>query len=274
MRADPKAYQESLTARLAIMLGVRGSRGGYEFPSEAGLVTVALTLVEDSNPRVRASLPVLLVRSDPSPEVQAVVRQLLDDRDPAVRRAAAAVCRFCQPSMVIAPVAERLTEMLDDADSECRLEAAVQVCRLTNGQSLRAETVLRAALEDSRHLYRLTAMYVLCHHGKQMPGTLPAVRDHILNDSAYTVRSVGSAEVHAFGRPAVPLLMQLLEDPLQRVRSNACRGLGKLGSAARDALPDLRLRLDDADEETRSAAAAALRLIDPDQQPLAEKRER
>ena len=65
----------------------------------------------------------------------------------------------------------------------------------------------------------------------------------------------------AIGRPAVPQLIQALEDPNVQIRRNVVVTLGKLNTLAVEAVPALKQRLQDADPQVRALAAASLRLI-------------
>jgi HEAT repeat protein len=262
VHADPDSYRNSLMARVAALVGVTPRPGwARELPPEAAIATVALRLIDDPSPRVRARLGWFL-REDVSPEAEAAMLRLLDDAEPSVRVATANACARHPVPPVRDAVRARLVQMLDDPDGECRLVAAIAMCQQTNGQSPDAERLLRAALAETDFNLRRTAIWCLCHHGARMPESLPMVRDRLLTDPVRHVRIAGSQELHEFGAAAVPVLERLLDDPEPRVRANACQGLGKLGAAAREAVPALRLRLTDPDADTRIAAGDALRQID------------
>src|SRR5262249_19615942 len=66
-----------------------------------------------------------------------------------------------------------------------------------------------------------------------------------------------------------PALLADLADKDPKVRRGAAEGLGKLGAAAREAVPALVKALKDPDEPVRDAAAAALQAIDPGNKALA-----
>lgn len=55
---------------------------------------------------------------------------------------------------------------------------------------------------------------------------------------------------------AIPTVLHALDDPSSIVRAEACRSLADL--KARDALPQLRLRMKDPEAEVRRAASEAV----------------
>jgi len=63
------------------------------------------------------------------------------------------------------------------------------------------------------------------------------------------------------GAAAGSVLIEAIKDPSPPVRRAAARALGRLGPAAKDALPALLHAVSDPDPEVRDAAAIALRQI-------------
>jgi HEAT repeat protein len=85
----------------------------------------------------------------------------------------------------------------------------------------------------------------------------PAVRPycvHALVDIGYAVKDRASV--------AVPALTALLRDEDAEIRCLAAHALGAIGRAAAGSAGELRGRLSDPDEETREAAASALKAIE------------
>jgi len=75
---------------------------------------------------------------------------------------------------------------------------------------------------------------------------------------------VASDALAAFGPAAVPALAEALKSPVANRRSGAAKALGKIGSAAADALPALKqLAKNDSAETVRKAADEAEKLIKP-----------
>jgi len=56
--------------------------------------------------------------------------------------------------------------------------------------------------------------------------------------------------------------VKLLRDPYEGARNNACIALGRIGPAAREALPALREALNNPSRDVRQFAAAAVRSIE------------
>ena len=81
------------------------------------------------------------------------------------------------------------------------------------------------------------------------------------SDAEADVRNEARAVLLAIGRPAVPQLIQALEDPNVQIRRNVVVTLGKLNTLAVEAVPALKQRLQDADPQVRALTAASLRLI-------------
>jgi hypothetical protein len=264
IHADRQAYNESLATRVAIWLGVAQPAYAVAFPTDPDCARVALSLVDDRNPKVRARMAWML---DHSPEAQKALLQLLNDSNPIVRSAGAQKFAAVAQQPIGSREMARLTEMLDDSDSDCRISAACAVARHAKGMSPRAEAVLRAGLKDPAVRTRMDALAGLCRHAKEMPGSFAHVLDCIQNDGSVVVRNTGAAQVAGFGRVAVPLLVRLLDDTNEIVRQNACNSLGALGDDAREALPALVRRSGDPVTSVRQAAGAALTKIDPEQYP-------
>jgi HEAT repeat protein len=80
-------------------------------------------------------------------------------------------------------------------------------------------------------------------------------------DAEADVRNAASESLVAIGRPAMPLLIQALEDPKVQIRRHVVVTLGKLNTLAVDAVPALQQRLQDADPQVRALATASLRLV-------------
>jgi len=79
--------------------------------------------------------------------------------------------------------------------------------------------------------------------------------------------AAGSGNVAAWlgsiGAPAVPLLLENLKHPHDKVRSLAATALGSMDSPPKEAVAALVEALQDSDPEVRKSAASALRVIDP-----------
>ena len=73
--------------------------------------------------------------------------------------------------------------------------------------------------------------------------------------------------IRALNRKLCEEYLKGLTNPSPLVRRKSARGLGSLGAAAREAIPALEVLLGDRDRRVREAAAAALRVLDPQGSP-------
>jgi HEAT repeat protein len=67
---------------------------------------------------------------------------------------------------------------------------------------------------------------------------------------------------------AVREILTLLNDPAPEIREVACQTLGRIGPAAKDAVPALQKRARSRDQDERTDAAWALALIAPDPETI------
>lgn len=114
---------------------------------------------------------------------------------------------------------------------------------------------------------RWYAAYALGQLGSAAAGAVEPLMGILQDQREYEY--VRGATAWALGRiglpgaePAVPLLIETLSSRHLSVRRNAPRALGRLGPAARQAVPRLRALLADEDAAVRIEAAGALWLID------------
>jgi HEAT repeat protein len=116
----------------------------------------------------------------------------------------------------------------------------------------------RAAIEDQNMDVRRKAVEILSKLGDaRAVETLLGV----LRDSGSLVQYEIKEAMVRIGSSAVEPLIEALRDPDERVRSSAISALGKLGTAAKDAIPALTKALEDNDPHVRTAAAEALQKI-------------
>ncbi len=93
----------------------------------------------------------------------------------------------------------------------------------------------------------------------------------LCRDIDVNVRFTAATNLREFGKPAVPLLIELLRDRHQIVRVGAIQSLGACDDA-KDAIPSLVNFLFDDDEETRQAANEALQSMAAAAAPYCSKR--
>lgn len=78
-----------------------------------------------------------------------------------------------------------------------------------------------------------------------------------------TVQETAADALARIGEPAVPMLVETLNDRDPHARAQSARALALMGPKAQAAVPQLILSLDDADEHVRRGAARALGQIGP-----------
>jgi HEAT repeat protein len=89
---------------------------------------------------------------------------------------------------------------------------------------------------------------------------LKAVAPQTRNAAAYEISGMGSAAA-----PAVPALIEALDDSQASVRFPVTVALGEIGPAAKAAVPKLKTMVDEEiNDEVAAAAKRALRRIQPD----------
>lgn len=97
--------------------------------------------------------------------------------------------------------------------------------------------------------------------GKTFASPIPPILEALAKDQAVIA---ARRAVEAIGEPIVPGLVELLKHASQRVRSQACQCLKKLGPRAKAAAPALMELLADPDYSVRGKAAKALRDVGAD----------
>jgi HEAT repeat protein len=204
---------------------------------------------------------------------------LLGDRDPAVRRLAAAALWELGPDARAA--VDALTLALKDKDEEVRTNAAGALAAL--GHAARpAVPLLIQRLQDENWAARSNAAGALGAIGPDAREAVPALRKALGDPDGWVVRSVIEAlgSMGPAASEAVPDLARLVE---QHASTEAARALGKMGRGAKGAVSALTKRLDADDprahkgpdaefwrqENGHARVAAALALWQADRQAKA-----
>lgn len=216
---------------------------------------VALRGLSDKNPAVRREAAAVLARMGQGSWVKTALPTLtaaLKDPDVEVRRLAADLLgRLSSPeSTVVVPA---LCAALKDSDSIVRRNAAAALRGFgTKG----AEPALIAALKDPDPGVRLQAAYTLGHIGALGPVRV------VIKDANGAFRNDGADSAEA--KAVVPALCSVLKsaDPVFRVE--AADALASMRADAKVAVPALANALKDSDVVVRRHAARALENIGPD----------
>ena len=131
---------------------------------------------------------------------------------------------------------------------------------------------LRQALDAEAEAERLRAVYALAARGEEaMPVLLNALcseaaarlEANLANEHTNPSQLDAVFALSAIGRPAVPHMVELLDENDWWVRAAAADVLGDLGTAASDTVPHLTRALDDEAEWVRRNAVEALGNIGP-----------
>lgn len=119
------------------------------------------------------------------------------------------------------------------------------------------QTQLQSA--ESADLRRLAAKWLAGVAGAEESLELLT---NALSDSDESVRLEAVDSLVEIGKPALPWLIKALESGDVRTRRHAALAVGKLGLLANEAVPALRARLKDPDQQVRELAGAALKALD------------
>ncbi len=240
---DPRVRAEAANAL--------GSLGADAQPAVAQLTQ----LLSDPNRTVRAKAARALVEAGPD-AVPALVSALKDKKSRPYAAAALTEVRPIPDAAVNA-----LIDNLKEPEPEQR--GAVQSALITLGPV--AVGPLIGTLKDKTR--RDSAALTLGRMGKSAEAALPDLMEG-LNDPDATFRiSSHQALVH-MGPSAVPQLIQALKDPSDRVWYSAVLALGKIGPAAKSAVPALMEAMKSDNKGLRILALNALVRIEPDHRAI------
>jgi HEAT repeat protein len=225
--------------------------------------------------RVQAVLA--MTKLPPGPTVLALARVLLEDPSPRVREEAAIALRKIKKT--IGRAVPALMQALKDPYPNVRYAAALTLARegkpvVIPDADLSAEeeypvarsgreelTALVEGLGDSDARIRQGAAKILARLG---PAAKPAVPELLqaLEDPAPGVREAAGEALRQIGPEAVPALVQALSAQRADVRESAALALGLIGPAAQNAIPHLReLSANDPSPHVARAAEQALTKI-------------
>jgi len=198
-----------------------------------------------------------------TPGLMAITRSLRDS-NPVNRRAAVDFLEMLEDAA--APAVPALIGALSDSDIFVRWSAARTLGRINAKAGAQAVPALALALSDPDLDVRVTAASTLEAYGPAARAAIPALADgagrgdpEFRRAAMYALQAIGSEA----SRAALPNLIVDLRSDDPRVRRTAAETLGHFGAAARNAVPALRLALQDEDADVRQAASDALLSIVP-----------
>jgi HEAT repeat protein len=189
---------------------------------------------------------------------------LTRDSDPDVRRAAFRVLRGS--SLEAPEILATILAGLSDEHAEVRKEAITVLAETSDEVKQAMLPQLRALAQNPQcdpTVYRSIIRWVDPEEADRIE--LQELAEQLVGGDSRTrrqaLRKLGEFEGYAAER--VPALTAALDDPDLWNRCSAAYALGKIGSAAKDAIPRLANALQ-SDDRMRSAAATALGSMGPD----------
>lgn len=178
-----------------------------------------------------------------------ILRKALDDKQPTIRRTAAAALGDLGDPRAVAP----LIRLLADPVSAVRSVAAVSLGEIGTED---AKAALMKALEDENPGVRAAAVSALLQQGLPYGEVADTVRG-LIQDHNPGVRSAAARALSKGRGPGViGSLSVLLEDPVPRPRVAAVRAVGRAGE--RQEIDLLKRGLRDSDEAVGATAGGAL----------------
>jgi len=267
-RAAAEAWTSTLRRDACLSGGPRGARSSDPRDAFAAEIVPALREMLDSpEARLRVSairalavLPYALQRDMLPSLVSALHDECAEVRAVAVRAAWRLSRRTERAARLLEP-------LQDDPDPTVRLCAAIDLMWNMNSACLARPSLLMAGLRHPDTGLRAEAIFAL--------GRCADVSDSALDEVAMVIRTTDdwrllNAAVSAAGQQGeragavVPAIRSLLRHRDPEVRGLAAYNLGRIGPAAQDAVPDLKLLMDDRSLSVQSSAIGALGAIGTD----------
>lgn len=227
-------------------------------PASAAVAAVLVKAAADKDEYTRAAAAAALGKLDPLPPdaLQALLKLAQTDSLHVVR--AAAVRALAEAGPRAKPARAELESLSNNASPGVRLWAKVAIAAV-DGDVQSAAGAVRAALADPDLMMRIAAAECLLLLGPtpaDLPPLMALLKEPVAREAA--VRAIG--RLGAAAKEAVPPLAELLDDRDSRVRIAAAEALGQIGApAALSAIPKLREVL--RDPLVASAARRSLELL-------------
>ena len=156
-----------------------------------------------------------------------------------------------------------LTEALNDTDERVR-KSAVYALESTGWDSESTTTALIKLLKDSTTDIRHAAARVLSRVEVGSNLALPVLIEDLKKNSEIRWSAMWALDSHGVqAKNAVPMLVDILNDPPYEHRAQAARLIGKVGPGAKNIVPLLLKCLNDREEAVRVAIAVALLQVEP-----------
>jgi len=248
---DPDAY---VRRSAAVALGSIGT-------AARGAANALEQALGDGDPNVKQNAAWALGRIG-ADNVEAYERALRDP-DQLVKRDAANSLAMLDASKA-RPALPALLECCESGNSEVRKSALVVLAKAVNDKDTSAIPTLQRMLDDKDSDVRINAALALANIGGDdaARAALPTLSS-ALKEGDIGLRRQAAAVLRNFGEAAasaVPMLRDTLREPDEELRGNACVALGGIGAKASSAIPDLVERIANNKEaaKVRTEAANAL----------------
>jgi HEAT repeat protein len=225
---------------------------------DATLVAAFTDALGDENSTVR-HIALQAITSLPDDRLAPIVPQLVimvenTGEQPTTRaEAARLIARLGSAASEAVPALEQIATSGDDP--RVRGACAYAISRIAPADE--AIALLRRLQNDNDATVRRLAVARLASIGSDSEAALSGLAA-ALGDDDEQVRKMASDALVRNGRSSVPALIAALDSENPIARRNAVYTLGLLGELAKPAIPALRRRLTDSDEETRKLAEAVL----------------
>jgi HEAT repeat protein len=219
----------------------------------------AVVALREIGPSGKAGIPALIER--------------LGDPDRQIRlHAAISLGEFGQDSTSALP---RLEPFLKDESHTVRVYSANAIWKITHKPEP-VLTVLEEGLKDKKAGFRWAAAVFLGEMGSAAERAIPLL-EQATKDSDKEVASLAIQALAEISPKTFPVITNLLSDPDPNIRISACAALGKIGPAAKAAVPLLVKATEDratgspaimgrpvGAESVRDRALAVLEKLDPE----------
>jgi serine/threonine-protein kinase len=253
--ARPEPTRATSVPAAALPRPTRGAAAGTPLPSSA-LATAPRTLA----PAPQTPPPTPAAPPPPAiPEaVQEQMAELKEGRGDERWKAAETLGKIGGEARAAVPA---LIEALSERNATLRWRSAEALGRIGDA---RAVAPLVAALSDRDGLVKTEAAKALGRLGPAAREAVPVLAQGLRDPDAFYRREAAKALARAVGPQSaevVPPLIDALRDKDKFVRAESARALGKIGAAARAAVPALRNLTRENDVVVVGAAEEALRSI-------------
>ena len=225
-----------------------------------GILTIPdlLIALSDPDPNIQLLVIEILAELDPIDASLPALTNALEDPDRIVRIAAVEpVTRFGKKAIAAVPILEG---WFDDEKEYVRIAAARAIGQIDPNKIPEVMPVLIDGLGSSIHLDQLDAAAALGDFGEAGSGALPMLGKMLTDRNSVTRSEAASTISKITGDPTVELTVVVasLRATNWLDRYGAAEHLGCMGAVAAPALPYLRRALDDEDAAVRTAVETAI----------------